>query len=116
MSRISAAVSALVSILDKTVIYRYVRSPLTLPLLIGILQTGFGLAVLIIVRVPSDATWGATGAALLSGMLYGINGQLVLRSPLYAESVSYRTRDPGRPYLRCHIGPHFLERVHLGRG
>ena len=87
MSRISAAVSALVSILDKTVIYRYVRSPLTLPLLIGILQTGFGLAVLIIVRVPSDATWGATGAALLSGMLYGINGQLVLRV-LYTQEVS----------------------------
>jgi len=36
---VSAAVTALVSIFDKTIIFRYARTRLTLPLLIGLAQT-----------------------------------------------------------------------------
>ena len=83
----SAAVSALVSIFDKTVIYRYARSPLTLPLLIGIAQTCVGLVVLASVRVPEGATWSAAGWSLLSGALFGLSGLLLMRV-LYSQEVS----------------------------
>ena len=83
----SAAVAALVSIFDKAVIYRYARSPLTLPLLIGIAQTSVGLVVLASVRVPEGATWSATGWSLLSGTLFGLSGLLLMRV-LFSQEVS----------------------------
>ena len=84
---LSASVSALVSIFDKTVLYRYARSPLTLPLLIGIAQTSVGLVLLAAVRVPSEATWVAVGWSIASGALFGLSGQLLMRV-LYTQEVS----------------------------
>ena len=84
---ISAAVTALVSISDKTVIYRYARSPLTLPLLIGMAQTTVGLVVLAAVRIPSGATWEASGSAIASGALFGLSGVLGQRV-LFTQEVS----------------------------
>ena len=87
ISLMSAAVSGLVSIFDKTVIYRYTRTPETLPLLISLFAMASGLVVLVIVRIPADAKWDAIGAAVLSGVLFGLNGQLMLRV-LYTREVS----------------------------
>lgn len=84
---ISAAVIALVSISDKTVIYRYARSPLTLPLLIGMAQTTVGIVVLAAVRVPPGATLEASGSAVLSGALFGLSGVLGQRV-LFTQEVS----------------------------
>jgi uncharacterized membrane protein len=84
---ISAAIIALVSISDKAVIYRYARSPLTLPLLIGMAQTTVGLIVLAIVRIPSGATLEASGSAVLSGALFGLSGVLGQRV-LFTQEVS----------------------------
>ena len=84
---LSASVSALVSIFDKTIIYRYARSPLTLPLLIGFAQTSIGVAVFAGVRVPEAATLENTGIALLSGAIFGLSGQLLMRV-LYVQEVS----------------------------
>ena len=84
---LSAGVGALVSIFDKTIIYRYARSPLTLPLLIGLAQTSVGAVVLAAVRVPDEATWMAVGWALFSGALFGLSGQLLMRV-LFLQEVS----------------------------
>ena len=84
---VAAAVSAVVNILDKTVIHHYARSPLTLPLLIGIAQTTVGLAVLAVVRTPPEATAQAVGWAIGSGVLFGLGGQLLIRT-LFTQEVS----------------------------
>ncbi len=84
---IAAAVSAMVNVLDKTVIHRYARSPLTLPLMIGIAQTVVGILVLAVVRIPDGATLQATGTALLSGVMFGVSGNLLIRV-LYSQEVS----------------------------
>lgn len=82
-----AAVSSVVSIFDKTVIYRYARTPLTLPLLIGIAQTSVGIVLLAIVRVPEGATLEPVLWALLSGAVFGISAQFLMHV-LYANEVS----------------------------
>ena len=83
----AAAVSSVVSIFDKTIIHRYARSPLTLPLLIGIAQTAVGLTVLAAVRTPAEATAGSIGWALGSGALFGLSGQILIRT-LFTQEVS----------------------------
>ncbi len=84
---VAAAVSAVVNIFDKTVIHRYASSPLTLPLLIGIAQTAVGLTVLAFVRTPPEATAQAVGWAVGSGVLFGLGGQLLIRT-LFTQEVS----------------------------
>ena len=66
ISLASAAITALVSISDKTVIYRYTRSPLTLPLLIGIAQTTAGFIVIALTGLPKAVTMAEGLAAVLS--------------------------------------------------
>ena len=83
----SAAVSGLVNMFDKTVLHRYARSSLTLPLMIGVAQTTIGLVVLAFVRIPSGATLQATATAFFSGLLFGISGNLLIRI-LYSQEVS----------------------------
>jgi uncharacterized membrane protein len=83
----SAAVTAMVSISDKTVIYRYARSPLTLPLLIGMAQTTVGIITLGLTRIPPGATLEASGLAVLSGVFFGLSGILSQRV-LFTEEVS----------------------------
>ena len=84
---IAAAVSAVVSIFDKTVIHRYATSPLTLPLIIGIAQTAVGLTVLAVVRTPPEASAEAVGWAVGSGVLFGLGGQILIRT-LFTMEVS----------------------------
>ena len=84
---VAAAVSAIVSIFDKTVIHRYASSPLTLPLIIGIAQTTVGLTVLAVVGTPPEATAEAVGWAIASGVLFGLGGQLLIRT-LFTQEVS----------------------------
>ena len=82
-----AAVSALVSVFDKTVIHRYARTPLTLPLLIGAMQTLVGLALLAVVRVPPSAPLEPVLWALVSGAVFGLSAQFLMRV-LYTHEVS----------------------------
>jgi uncharacterized membrane protein len=84
---LSAGVSASVSILDKTILYRYARTPLTLPLLIGFAHTALGIAVLAAVGLPEDVLWSAAGIALASGALFGASGYIMMRV-LYTQEVS----------------------------
>ena len=82
-----AAISGIVSIFDKTVIYRYATTPHTLPLLIGIAQTFVGLVVLAVVRVPEGAEWAPVLWALVSGVVFGLSAQFLIRV-LYWNEVS----------------------------
>ena len=67
--------------------HRYARSPLTLPLLIGIAQTTVGVVVLAAVRAPDGAALSAVGWSLLSGVLFGLSGQALIRV-LFVQEVS----------------------------
>ena len=87
LALVCAGLFALVSMFDKTVLYRYARTPLTLPLLTGFAQTTIGLVVLAAVGIPDDATWKATGTALGSGVLFGLSGLLGMRV-LFSQEVS----------------------------
>ena len=82
-----AAVSGLVSIFDKTVIYRYATTPRTLPLLIGVAQTFVGVVVLAAVRIPEGATPALALWALASGAVFGFGAQFFMHV-LYREEVS----------------------------
>ena len=87
ISLTAAAMSALVNMLDKTVMHRYARSSLTLPLLVGVAQTLVGIVVLAFVRIPDSSTLESTATALLSGLLFGVAGNLMMRV-LYSQEVS----------------------------
>ena len=51
ISLIGSILSALVSIFDKTITYRFGQSSKVLPLLVGILQTSVGLSLLIVLSI-----------------------------------------------------------------
>ena len=84
---LSGVITALVSISDKTVIYRYAKTPLTLPLLIGMAQTTVGIVTLTITGVPDGADIAPSLSALASGALFGFSGILSQRV-LYTHEVS----------------------------
>ena len=84
---VGAAISSVVSIFDKTVIYRYARTPHTLPLLIGIAQTSVGIVLLAIVGIPEGAAWEPVLWALVSGAVFGISAQFLMHV-LYRNEVS----------------------------
>jgi uncharacterized membrane protein len=84
---IGSAVSGIVNIFDKTVIYKYANTPRTLPLMIGIAQTTVGVVILGAVQVPATATITLIFWALFSGFLWGVSAQFLMYV-LYTEEVS----------------------------
>ena len=84
---ISAAVSAVINVFDKTIIYRYVNTAQTLPLLIGFCQTTVWFFVLLFMGMPIlNPSFGIL-AAVASGILFGLSGVLLMRV-LYTQEVS----------------------------
>ena len=84
---LSGGITSLVNISDKTVIYRYAKTPLTLPLLIGMAQTTVGISILTITGVPDGADIAPILLALASGAFFGFSGVLTQRV-LYTHEVS----------------------------
>jgi uncharacterized membrane protein len=74
----SAVVSGVVNIFDKTFMYRYARTVRTLPLLVGFAHTAIGIVVLVAVWRFEDATLTASAIALVSGMIFGVSGTLLM--------------------------------------
>ena len=74
----SATVAGVVNIFDKTFMHKYARTVQTLPLLIGFAQTTIGVVVLAAVRLPDSATLSASATALVSGMIYGVSGSMLM--------------------------------------
>ena len=87
LSLISAAVTGIVGISDKTVIYKYAHSPMTLPLLIGMSQTTVGIISLAISGIPAEATLITSLYAFASGSLFGCAG-IIGQRVLFTQEVS----------------------------
>ena len=84
---LGAAVAGMINILDKTLLFRYLRSPLTLPFLIGVAQGSVGTIMALAVTWPETATASSVGWSLLSGALWGLSAWFLLRV-LYSQEVS----------------------------
>jgi uncharacterized membrane protein len=84
---LSAAISGVINLFDKTVLYRYARSPYTLPLMIGGSQMLIGVTILATQPVPAEATTSGIWWSLASGALFGLSAQFLLRV-LFSQEVS----------------------------
>lgn len=82
-----AALAALLSVLDKTVIHRYARMPYLQPLVIGITMLFIGLTLLAVTGIPPSATFEPVLWAFISGAFYGL-GTHILVYTLYKQEVS----------------------------
>ena len=83
----SAAISGFINITDKTVIHQFSRSPLTLPFLIGIAQTSLSIVILLATGIPIEQQLPSVLYALLSGILFGLSGMILL-TVLFSQEVS----------------------------
>ena len=84
---LSAAITAAVSITDKTIIYKYAKSTLSLLIIMGVLGTINGAVILIISGPPDHPDYMALTAALCSGVLFGFSGAILIKV-LFTEEVS----------------------------
>lgn len=87
LALLSAAILAASNLLDKTIVHRYVATPLTLPLMVGIAHTLLGLVILAAIGVPESATLSADLFALASGALIGLGG-LIWIVVMYRQEIS----------------------------
>ena len=87
MALSAAAVMGIVSILDKAVLVRYIRSPLTLPLLLGLVHGSIGVIVTLALPWLGESPLSSVGWALLSGIIAATGGTIFLRV-LYSQEVS----------------------------
>ena len=87
MSIGAAAIMGLVSVLDKIVLSRYIRSALTMPVLLGIVHGGIGVIVLFLNPFPKDTLLQPIGWAFFSGLIAASGGSIFLRT-LYYKQVS----------------------------
>ena len=83
----SAALAGVINILEKTVLVRYIRSPLTLPFLIGLAQVSIGTILILALPWPKGSTLNSVGWSLASGVFWGFSGLLLFRM-LYSQEVS----------------------------
>ncbi len=82
-----SALAACISILDKTIIHRYARTPNTQPLAIGLTLPVVGTTLLLVFGIPESATPEAVLLALVSGALYGLGTHILIHT-LYTREVS----------------------------
>lgn len=83
----AAVIAAFVHILQKTVLFRYIRSPLTLPLLTGFTQASLGILLTFTLSITSPSPLGAAGWGLLAGFVQGLGG-LIMLYVLFSQEVS----------------------------
>ena len=76
---ISAGISGLVSIFDKTVLYRFVTNSHTLPLLIALIQMSFGILTILIVSSLEIIHLEYFFWPFIAGALFGLQGHLFLK-------------------------------------
>ncbi len=81
----SSAVGATTNILDKTAMHGYIRSPWTLPLLIGVIHGGVGVIITLVAPWPESATAADFGWGILSGLLFGLGATIGIYVLFYRE-------------------------------
>ncbi|MDE2836990.1 MAG: EamA family transporter [Chloroflexota bacterium] len=82
-----AALAACISILDKTIVHKYARTPSTQPLAIGFTLPFVGTALLLVFGIPESATLENVLLALLSGAFYGLGTHILIHT-LFTREVS----------------------------
>jgi uncharacterized membrane protein len=75
---LAAATSAVVNIFDKRVIHGFASTPLTLPLLVGILQPLLGTGILLFVDNPDGFSFWPYASGFASGILFGLSGLIMI--------------------------------------
>ena len=81
----AAAVSSWTNILDKTAMHGYMRSPWTLPLLIGLIHGAIGVIITLVAPWPEGATAADFGWGILSGALFGLGATIGIYVLFYRE-------------------------------
>jgi uncharacterized membrane protein len=81
----SAAISSWTNILDKAAMHGYMRSPWTLPLLIGLIHGAIGGVITLVAPWPEGATAAHFGWAILSGVLFGLGAAIGIYVLFYRE-------------------------------
>ncbi len=84
---ISSACLGLIHVVDKIVLHRHIRTPLSLILLIGGIDIVVGFGMLCFSRIPNESTLVNSASALASGACIAFAVILVQRT-LYTEEVS----------------------------
>ena len=83
----SSACLGLISISDKVVFQKYVRTPLSLILVIGIIELIVGVIMLIVSGIPTKTSIYSNLIAIISGALIAF-AILLLQKVLYTREVS----------------------------
>ena len=84
---ISSACLGLIHVVDKIVLHRHIRTPLSLILLIGGIDIIVGFGMLCFSRIPSESTLVNNTSALASGACIAF-AVILLQRTLYTEEVS----------------------------
>ena len=84
---ISSACLGLIHVVDKIVLHRHIRTPLSLILLIGGIDIIVGFGMLCFSRIPSESTFINNMSALASGACIAF-AVILLQRTLYTEEVS----------------------------
>ena len=83
----AASTLGVVQILDKLVLFRYVRSPFSLPFWVGLVQSAFGLTLILFLPWPETVSFSSIVWGFLSGTCLGLSAVFLLRV-LYSQEVS----------------------------
>ena len=84
---ISSACLGLIHVVDKIVLHRYIKTPLSIILLIGLVDLIVGIAMLCFSRIPNGTTITTNMSALASGACIAF-AVILLQRTLYTQEVS----------------------------
>ena len=87
LALLGAAIISIANISDKTVIHRYAKHPLTIPLMIGMAGTISGVISFMLAGIPLTANIETNTVALISGGFWGLSGVIMIRV-LFNQEVS----------------------------
>jgi transporter family protein len=84
---VSSACLGLIHVIDKIVLHKYIKTPLTLILLIGVIEIIVGSVMLCFSNIPNEATFFTNTSAIASGAFIAF-AQILLQRILYTHEVS----------------------------
>mgnify|MGYP006158916491 FL=1 len=84
---VSSACLGLIHVSDKVVLHKYIKTPLSLILLIGIIDTILGFVMLCFSRIPNEATLFTNMSTIISVTCIAL-AVILLQRILYTQAVS----------------------------
>ena len=83
----AAALAGIINVVEKTVLYRYIKSPLTLPFLVSLSLGGVGTILLLTASWSEETTFRSIVWGIVSGVFWGMSSLIFLRV-LFSQEVS----------------------------